>query len=88
MPSYMMLAAVLIPILSGISVMLIPFKSARARNIYVEFFTLITSVIVFALVFNPPESSITIFKFTGQLTIGLSLDRVGSVFAVIIAFLW
>lgn len=88
MQSYMMLAAVLIPILSGISVMLIPFKSARARNVYIELFTLITSVIVFALVFNPPESSITIFKFTGQLTIGLSLDKVGSVFAVIIAFLW
>ncbi len=88
MPSYMMLAAVLIPIVSGISVMLIPFKSARARNIYIEIFTLITSVIIFGLIFNRPEGSITIFRFTGELTIGLALDSVGSVFSVIIAFLW
>ncbi|MCR5785741.1 MAG: proton-conducting membrane transporter [Eubacterium sp.] len=88
MSSIFLVIAVLIPIISGALIRAIPFKSRRALEIYVEVFAIITSLIVFALILNPPEEGIVIFSFTRDLTISLFLDKTGSVFALIVSVLW
>ncbi|MDO4458637.1 MAG: proton-conducting transporter membrane subunit [Clostridia bacterium] len=88
MSNKMMLIAVLLPIISGIIVMAMPHSKTKTRNTFIELMTVITSIIIFMLIFKSPKEALTIFKFTGQLTIGLKLDGTGKVFCAIIAFLW
>ena len=88
MSAFMMAVAVLLPIVGGIMIRFLPFKTEKTRNIFTEILVIITSVITFALVIFRPAEGITIFHFTGALSIGFALDGVGSVFAVILAFLW
>ncbi len=88
MSAYLMIIAVLLPILGGLLTFFLPFKKGRIRNIYVEIVVIITSVLAFMLLFNPPADAATMIKFTEDLTISFRLDDTGRVFTFILAFLW
>ena len=55
---------------------------------YIELLVLVTSALTFGLIMNPPSDAFVLFRFTGRLSISLKLDAAGSIFAVILAFLW
>ena len=74
MNEYMMLIAVLLPIVLGVPIHLYKFKSAKIRNIYTEIVVIATSILVFALVANPPQGMATFFRFTMDLSVTLKLD--------------
>ena len=50
MSAFMMAVAVLLPIVGGIMIRFLPFKTEKTRNILTEILVIITSVITFALV--------------------------------------
>lgn len=88
MNAYMMVIAVLLPMAGGVLIPLLPFRKRNVMAFYIELLVLITSALTFGLIMNPPSDAFVLFRFTGQLSISLKLDAAGSVFAVILAFLW
>ncbi|MCM1264378.1 MAG: proton-conducting membrane transporter [Butyrivibrio sp.] len=88
MESYFMVIAVLAPIIGGALIPVLPFKNRNLMSVYIELVVVVTSVFAFMLIFNRPAEAFVLFKFTGQLSISLKLDAVGSMFATILAFLW
>lgn len=88
MSKMLMLIVILLPMLSGALIPAIPFKNRRAMCIYIEFCALIDSALVFLLLHNPPEEALTVFRFTGNLSVTFRVDGMGSLFAAMAAFLW
>lgn len=88
MNAYMMVIAVLLPMFGGVLIPLLPFRKKYIMAFYIELLVLVTSALTFGLILNPPREAFVLFRFTGQLSISLKLDAAGSVFAVILAFLW
>lgn len=88
MPVTMMITVVLLPILGGILIMLLPFKTRRQMLIYIESLVLINSALVIAMLLNQPEGALVLFRFTGNLRVSFQLDGLGTVFAAMAALLW
>lgn len=88
MKAYMMVIAILLPMIGGGLISVIPFKNKRQMYVYNEIIVLLTSCLVFGLILSPPEDAFTLFRFTGNLSISFRLDGVGKVFAGIVSTLW
>lgn len=88
MNAYMMVIAVLLPMFGGVLIPLLPFRKRNVMAFYIELLVLVTSALTFGLIMNPPSDAFVLFRFTGRLSISLKLDAAGSIFAVILAFLW
>jgi len=88
MKEYMMLITVLLPIVFGVPILLVKFKNAKIRNIYTEIVVIVTSILVFMLVANPPAGTATFFRFTMDLSVTLKLDGLGRLYAALVAALW
>lgn len=88
MSEILMLAVVLLPILTGILVILLPFHNRRTMLIFMETAVCANSLLVLLLILNPPGEVLTVFRFTGNLSVTLALDGMGTVFAGMAAFLW
>ena len=88
MSANMMVVVVLLPIIFGVLVPLIPFKTRRHMTWYVEGIVLLTSLLVWALLISGPDGSFTLFRFTGNLSVSFRLDGLGKVFAGILSSLW
>ena len=84
----LMIAAVLLPALSGAFLPLWRFKKRLYREIYVETAVLLTSLLVLCLLLRRPEGSLTVFRLTDKLHIVLAFDGLTGVFAGLVAFLW
>ncbi len=83
-----MVVVVLLPIVFGVLIPLIPFKTRRHMTWYVEGVVLLTSVLVWGLLISQPDGSFVLFRFTGNLSVSFRLDGLGTVFAGIVSSLW
>ena len=72
-----MLIAILLPLFGGILVPLLSFKSRKIMLIYMETVVVLTSVLMFLLLLGRPEEALTVFRFTGNLSITLRIDGRG-----------
>lgn len=88
MSSYFLVMVVLLPILTGVLIPLLPFKNRTQMAVFTETGVILTSVLVFLLLFNRPEGAFTLFRFTRNLSVSFRLDGLGTVFAGIVGFLW
>lgn len=88
MRDIIMLIVVILPILVGISIWILPLRSRRAMLIYMEAGVVLTSLLVLWLLLHQPQDTVTVFRFTGNLSVTFRLDGLGSVFAGLAAFLW
>lgn len=88
MSKIFMLIVVLFPMLSGALIPMLPFRSRRAMCIFIEICALANSVMVLLLLRNPPAEALTVFRFTGNLSVTFRVDGMGGLFAAMAAFLW
>lgn len=88
MSETMMLFAVLIPLFGGILVPLLSFRSRRTMLLYMEAVVVIASALVLLLLCDRPENALTVFRFTGNLSITLKIDGLGGLYAGLVAALW
>lgn len=79
---------VIIPMICGIWIPLIPWKSRRAMCIYIETVVIIDCALVWLLILHRPAESFTMLKFIGNLSVTFHLDGLGGVFAGLVAILW
>ena len=83
-----MLLAVLLPLITGVLIPALPFKNRKQMCIFMETGVLLTSVLVILLLLNPPSAALTVFRFTGNLSVTFRIDGAGSIFACMAAVLW
>lgn len=88
MNAIIMVVVVLLPMIAGVLIPLLPFKNRTQMMIYIETAVIITSALVIAMLFNRPEESLVLFRFTGNLSVSFRLDGLGTVFAGMVAVLW
>lgn len=88
MSKIFLLVVILIPLITGILVPLLPLKSRRALLIFMEAAVVLNSILVFCILIAGSGESMTIFRFTGNLSITLRADGLGSLYAALAAFLW
>ncbi|MCQ2521022.1 MAG: proton-conducting membrane transporter [Lachnospiraceae bacterium] len=88
MPNYMLLVVIVLPMITGILMSVIPWKSRRASLIFLETLVILNSILMWCILLNRPAEAFTFAKFTGSLTLTLKLDGMGMVFAGIVATLW
>lgn len=88
MSEKMMPVVVLIPFITAALIPILPFRKREARNIFIEVMVLLNSVLVFLLLWNRPEATVTLFRFTGNLSITMKIDGIGAFYAGLVAFLW
>ena len=87
MSAYFLLIPVLVPIICGVWLGLNPIHQDRRREVFVFIVTLLTSLVIGAILWNPPTDSLSL-PLAGVLEIKFRLDGCGMVFAALIAFLW
>ena len=88
MSEIIMLVVVLLPIFIGVLPWILPLKGQRGRLIFMEAGVILNSLLVFWMLFHWPEGSMTVFRFTGNLSVTLRLDGMGAVYAALAAFFW
>ena len=88
MNQYWILAAVVLPILGGISIPLLPFGKRRWMTVYIETVVLLTSAIVGALLLGGTTKTFHVVHFVNNLSISFKIDGMSMVFAGLVAILW
>lgn len=88
MREIMMLIVVILPLLAGIAMPMLPFRTRKDMLIYLEAAVCVNSLLVLFLLLYMPEGSLTLFRFSGNLSVTFRLDGMGAVFAGMAAALW
>lgn len=88
MSEVMLFVIVLIPVMWSILIPMLPYKKRSHMMIFVETVVLITSILVWLLLWNRPEGTFTLLKFTGDFSVTFRLDGMACVFAGLISLLW
>lgn len=88
MNEIIMVIVVLLPILAGALIPFIPFRTRTQMLVYIECMVMLTSLLVFRMLFVWPRDAFILFRFTGNLSISFRLDGLGSVFLAILSALW
>lgn len=83
-----LLLPVLLPILGGALLAALPLEDRKARSIYVEAVTLLTSVVLFALILSGGDYACTAMPMTETLSMKFRMDGLSRVFCGLIGFLW
>ena len=88
MSQYWIIAAIALPILGATSIPLLPFKSRRGMQWYIEAIVLLTSAMVAGLLLGGKTEAFHVVHFVHNLSISFKIDGLTMVFAGLIAFLW
>lgn len=88
MNAILLVIPILLPILGGIFIPLLPLKSRKQRNIYVETVVVITSLLMWYLIITHPVSFTRLINLAGILEVSVHLDGAGMVFAGLVSTLW
>lgn len=85
---YWILAAILLPMLGGIATRFLPFRKQRHMYIFVEVYTIATSLIVWALLAGGTTQVFHVVHFVNDLSISFKIDGMTMVFAGLVSLLW
>ncbi len=88
MNQYWILAAILLPILGGVLVMVLPFPTQKIMKIYLEILMILTTIIVWCLLLTRVSDGITVIHFMKGLTISFRIDGMGMIFSGLVSLLW
>lgn len=88
MNSAVLLIAILIPLLGGAILFAAKSWSYQSIQRYSETLVVLTSILVWYVLFHRPQHGLVFFQLTGNLKFVLKLDGLGSVFAGLVSFLW
>lgn len=88
MSQYLVLAAILLPIIGGLLIPLLPFQKRRSMLLYTEAIVLVTSGIVWVLLSGGTTEVFYVVHFVSDLSISFKIDGMTMVFAGLISILW
>lgn len=85
---YLILAAILLPILGGALTPLLPFRKRKDMLIYLEALMLVTSAAVWVLIAHGPMDIFEVIYFVRGLSISFKIDGMTMIFGGLVATLW
>lgn len=88
MNSLLILFTVFLPIFAGFVLVFVPISNRKTYLITAEIVTVITSVLAWMLIINPPADTILLFTFLDKFDVGFRIDGVSRVFAGLVSSLW
>lgn len=88
MSQYLILVAILLPIIGGVLVPLLPFKNRKQMMVYVEAVVIVTSIIVWKVLLGGTTELFEIVHFVRGLSISFKIDGMTLVFAGLVSVLW
>ena len=88
MSQYWILAAIALPVLGGIGIPLLPFRSRRWMMVYIQAVVIATSVTVWNLLLGGTTETFHVVHFVNDLSISFKIDGMTMVFAGLVALLW
>ena len=88
MSGFGILIAILLPILGGALVPLLDFSARKAREYYVFAIVLATSVYTLSLLRSGQGTEFVLYHLTSTIDIAFRIDRLGSIFALLVSVLW
>jgi len=86
--AFVILIAILIPIIGGAIVPLLKFQNGKKREKYVSLVVIINTILVFFLLCNRPEGVFTLVNLTSSISIAFAIDGLSMIFAGLVAGLW
>ncbi len=84
---WILILAVLFPIVSAIAIPVFSFQKRVYMEIYIEMIVILTSILVLLMLINRPEE-LVLLSFSEKTAFVLKLDGLGMIFAGLIAVLW
>lgn len=88
MPDFMLLLVILIPIITGLLVVLLPIQKRSLWETLLEAVVILNSILVWMILLNRPEGTFVLAHFTGDLALQFHMDGLAMVFAGLVATLW
>lgn len=88
MNAYLIFVAIFLPIFGGLLLVLTPIKSRKLMLALAEAVTLVTAVLAWLLIINPPAEAVVLFRFVEKYTISFEIDGMSRVFGGLISTLW
>ncbi|MCD8012916.1 MAG: proton-conducting membrane transporter, partial [Lachnospiraceae bacterium] len=88
MSAIFLAVVVLFPIVGGVLIPLLPFRSRAQMMVYTESVVLLNAILAIALLLNRPAGEFVLLRFTSNLTLSFRVDGLGTVFAGLISVLW
>lgn len=88
MNSVLILVAILMPMIGGFAIALSPIKSRKVYTRLAEAITVLTAILAWVLIINPPVAELVLFTFVEKYKIAFKVDGLSRVFAGLISSLW
>ena len=88
MPNFIILLAILTPLMGSIALTQPIMQDRTLRERYVMGIVLLTSFLTFTLIIKSPTEILKLFRLTEHLTIAFNVDGLSRIFAAIVASLW
>ncbi len=88
MQPFLLIIPILIPIIGGLAILFLPFKSRLQRSFYGEMITIITTILVWILLVKAIRVPVTFFSFAPNFSFTLQVDGLGSLFAGMVSLMW
>ena len=88
MSQYMILVAILLPILGGVCIRFLPYKKKWEPVLFLEIIMVSTSVIVWSLILGGTTDVFHVVHFFNDMSISFKIDGMTMVFAGLVSLLW
>lgn len=88
MSTKILLLPIVLPILGGVLLPFFHFSKRKSREWYIELLVILNTLLVFFILTNRPDGTVTLLRFTGDLAITFKLDGMSCIFAGLISALW
>ena len=88
MQAYWILAPILIPVVTGVILLLRPVADDRKRNIVIEAVVIVNTILTLYLIANRPDGTFYLFTLGTNLSIALGIDGLSMLFGGMVALLW
>ncbi len=85
---YALALPILIPILTGVGIMVFPIKNRKTRNIILEAVVILNTVITLFILTHAPIGTLYLFSLGHKLVMTLRIDGLATFFAGIVSLLW
>ena len=88
MNSLFLMVPVMIPLIGGMMILLLKYRTEKRRMIFIEAVSILTSLCVLTALFMVDDTPCDIYSFTNGFSVTLKLDGLGRLFAGMIAVMW
>ena len=85
---FFIMAAILLPIISGFILLQIKIKNARTIELYSGYFVIASSLLVWLAIFTGPHSAFTLYNFNRGFSVSFHMDGLSMLFSGMISIMW